>query len=381
VSTNYPGATRRGFLRAALAAVPLTTAAVHGAEQKKAKKICPACKGTGRIPCRVHTYSVKGRFRIACSLCGPLKCCGGLGWRPCKKCKDEAAQAEWDEAFKEWQAERKHDTGYPDMFGDALKRAAVRHFHIQGPFTHAQFHDYADKFERCHAYFLEIFGEDAEEHLPWKRCQIGIYGRQMAYGKYVRKIADQGGGHEQRMWVEMALKAGGLHQSHIPRTVRFKAGKPDKQIQHSIVHSLGHIYTDTYRNQSHPPAWLGEGFAGHCERVIMGQPQTYCIAYGGTERKGALHWASTLTQAIKTRKLKGFEELSKLRISDMNANDWAQSIGVVELLVLKPKKFVPLLMDLKNDKSASATDAIKKHYGLNLKKFEALWRKNFRRIR
>lgn len=375
--------TRRQFLHAALLAPALGVAA---AAADPAAKPCRACKGTGRLVCTTHAATLKGKFQVICSQCRPPDCCGGLGWRVCKACSPPDVQAAWEAELEAWKAEARHeDGGYPDRFGEPTSRAATLHFRIQGPFTHKQFHDYGEKVERCHAAFLALFGQDAARDLPWTRCQVGVFQARRAYEDYCRQVA-QGAAAAQPGWLEMALNVAGFRQSRIPRKVTYRDGHPmkgrasDEELQHSILHAAGHIYLDTWKNTREPPAWLGEGFAGYCETVVLGSPTTYCIAYGGPDdHSGKGRWYNTLKAAIAQDTLRSFEDLSRLQLADMNGVDWAQSIAIVNLLALKPEAFAAFVLALKG--GADAVEAVDQHYQLDPKQLRALWQRNFRRSR
>jgi len=370
---DHPGAARRALLPATLAAALSVVIATACLGEEPAAKVCSTCKGTGKIPCPAHTYSLKGKFQLVCSRCNLPSCCNGLGWTPCPKCKREDIKQEYDGALAAWKDEAKHELGYPDKLGENTARAATRHFRIQGPFTHPQFHDYGEKLERCHAYFQDIFGENADADLPWTKCQICVFEQHATYEKFVRSCA---GGERADAWLELALKSSGLRHPTIPCSTTYinEAGhgrRKDDDVQHGLIHNVAHIYLETYKTGNRSPAWLGEGFAGHCEIVVLGSPEAYCVEYGSAGSHNRNRWRALLKSAVDKGKLRDFEELSRVQLAEMNEVDGAQAIAVVDVLVTKKDKFVKFVLAQKD--GTGAVEALKEHYQLEPRKLRMWW--------
>lgn len=353
------------------------------------EKVCKACNGTGIILCKTHTYKLRGKFQLICSQCKDTtpKCCGGLGWTPCTKCDREGIKQAWDRELESWKAESKHQDGYTGKYGDDIDRAATRHFRIQGKLSHREFHVLGDKLERCFAYFQTLQGGDVRPGLQWDRCLVSLYEKRYAYESHVDAMIKQGN-HPNVHWLQ-SLKEGRIfhgpdttHPHYIACRAPYKGHPymPDDEVEHSVIHSVGHMCLETYKEQpaKELPAWFREGFGGHCETIILRYPNTYCLTYGGAADKlNKSLWRDTIRKALKDKKLRTFEELSQLQIANMNGVDWAHSIAIINFLTREPEKFAALTLDLKN--GTDSVRAIQTNYGLTPEQLRAKWLALYRR--
>jgi len=398
------------FVALALAWVVTFTAA-------KPAWACSVCKDKGRVPCRLHKAPTAFSMRHSSWLM--QTCCLGQGWRPCPKCRPQAA-VEAFEAFRkgleEWLVSRRKDVDIL-LFSD--EPAAARHL-TNAPIRHAESENIrlvsnapslplrvcdvpeglftglpgksprkinlgADKYDwvilkRCEeafAAFKEVFKNQGRFASAATNYYKDVF--RAAPGKYDVFLWKHIEPHKvcARKFFGAANDLGVYkHGTRLTTAIgNHRFTRNDEAVHRYLTHMVHHLFLEAYEHEIGYdfPAWIPEGFAHYMEFRKFGNFQITCFFEKPQPVSIPKKWKGYILKMVASRQAWPVASLIKMNYNTMDTKAHLQMFSLFHYLVEEAprEKFILFIQEVKRSRDQMAS--FKKAYGYSLIQLDEPW--------
>jgi hypothetical protein len=356
-----------------LAIVALALAAFQAPE-----KACPACPGTGRVPCVEHRSAELARESnaILCTFYAGCARCAGTGSIDCAKC--EAASSVAGRAAGDLRAAAaKRFAGFQSAAGRPILAAASAHFDLvcelepmkaQGKkrSQHELLHLYLDRLEEAYRSYLSFFAlADAD---ITARSQIFLWATKPDHEKIGQALCG---------YTTFDVEYKRAVEAITSLWFDGKKLKDDDSLHHCVVHQVVH----GLMNAQPPVAWTGklcmgwadEGLSLWFEDHLLGPATGFCfwldedLSMRSPIQRLAVH------KLLEPGKTLDLERLLTLDTVDMTRDEQALGFSLIDYLAARDPALLRRLLERMRARTPSR-DAFKEVYGVTLEELATSWK-------
>jgi hypothetical protein len=386
------GRTRPAFGRLALAlavlaltraplAEPLASPAWTSQGGAEKPPDCRKCHSTGKLPCPQHPRSeceLETDDVIYCSAFIDCPACGGTGYVPCTECKNEPALAAL-QARRDKLATRKLALkSIDDTMGRPLRKAESAHFVFLWEMDRFKIDKkYLNAHECTHVYLKRLEQEFTDYVGRLQVTEKEFAEKAWVFVWYLPEDHKDGSQKFCGQSADGGIKLMGLkpRYSVCGNKQHFK---DDEELHRNIVHCVAHLLL----SQQNPPAWIGnikagwadEGLAHWFEDRYFGICDNYCYQEANTTA-----YFKNGKYRLGVRKLVAGNELPPIaEVFQQNIDTLTPAMNAVAfsyvdyLLFLDGAKFDALMKKLKA--KVATRDAMRDVFGMSPLEFETQWK-------